>query len=34
VKKVTDQFSKYCNVVGSLPHESLRMVADIVELPP
>jgi hypothetical protein len=33
-KRVTDQFSKYCNVVGSLPHESLRLVADIVESPP
>jgi hypothetical protein len=34
VKKITDQFTKYCNMVGSLPHESLRMVADIVESPP
>jgi hypothetical protein len=34
VKQVTDQFQKYCHVVGSLPHESLRQVADIVEAPP
>jgi hypothetical protein len=34
VKQITDQFQKYCHVVGSLPHESLRQVADIVEAPP
>jgi hypothetical protein len=34
VKQITDQFQKYCHVVGSLPHESLRQVVDIVEEPP
>jgi hypothetical protein len=34
VKQVTDEHTKYCYVVGALPHESLRLVADIVEIPP
>jgi hypothetical protein len=37
VKHVTgqfDQFDRYCHVVAALPHESLRMVADLVEAPP
>jgi hypothetical protein len=34
VKNVTDQFERYCNVVAALLHESLRLVADIVEAPP
>jgi hypothetical protein len=34
VKNITDQFQRYCNVVASLPHESIRLVADIVEAPP
>jgi hypothetical protein len=31
---VTGQFQKYCLVVAALPHESLRVVADVVEAPP
>jgi hypothetical protein len=31
---LSDQFQRYCHVVAMLPHESLRMVADLVELPP
>jgi hypothetical protein len=34
VKHVTRQFDRYCHVVATLPHESLRMVADLVEAPP
>jgi hypothetical protein len=34
VKHVTGQFGRYCHVVAALPHESLRMVADLVEAPP
>ncbi len=34
VKHVTGQFDRYCHVVAALPHESLRMVADLVEAPP
>ncbi len=34
VKHVTGQFDRYCHVVAALPHESLRMVADLVEQPP
>lgn len=34
VKNVTSQFDRYCHVVASLPHESLRLVADLVENPP
>jgi hypothetical protein len=34
VKHVTGQFDRYCHVVAALPHESLRMVADLVETPP
>jgi hypothetical protein len=25
------QFDRYCHVVAALPHESIRLVADIVE---
>ncbi len=31
---VVDEFARYCLVVGALPHDSLRRVADIVESPP
>jgi hypothetical protein len=31
---LSDQFQRYCHVVAMLPHESLRLVADLVELPP
>jgi hypothetical protein len=31
VKHVTGQFDRYCHVVAALPHESLRMVANLVE---
>jgi hypothetical protein len=31
---VLSEFSRYCLVVGVLPHDSLRRVADIVETPP
>jgi hypothetical protein len=31
VKRVTAQFDRYCHVVAALPHESIRLVADIVE---
>jgi hypothetical protein len=31
---VVDEFARYCLVVGALPHDSLRWVADIVESPP
>jgi hypothetical protein len=34
VRNITNQFERYCNVVAALPHESLRLVADIVEAPP
>jgi hypothetical protein len=34
VKHVTGQFDRYCHMVAALPHESLRMVADLMELPP
>jgi hypothetical protein len=34
VKQLTDEFQRYCHVVGALPHESLRLVADLVEAPP
>jgi hypothetical protein len=34
VKQLTDEFQRYCHVVGALPHESLRLVADLVESPP
>jgi hypothetical protein len=34
VKHMTGQFDRYCHVVAALPHESLRMVADLVESPP
>jgi hypothetical protein len=34
VRGVDDQFQRYCLVVSALPHESLRLVADIVEAPP
>jgi hypothetical protein len=33
VKHVTGQFDRYFHVVAALPHESLRMVADLVESP-
>ncbi len=33
VKGVAGQFDRYCHVVSALPHESLRLVADIVEAP-
>jgi hypothetical protein len=29
-----NEFARYCLVVGALPHDSLRRVADIVETPP
>jgi hypothetical protein len=31
---ITTEFGKYCQVVGSLQHDSLRRVADIIEAPP
>jgi hypothetical protein len=31
VKHVTAQFDRYCHVVTALPHESIRLVANIVE---
>jgi hypothetical protein len=31
VKRVVVQFDRYCHVVAALPHESIRLVADIVE---
>jgi hypothetical protein len=34
VRQLTDEFQRYCHVVGALPHESLRLVADLVEAPP
>jgi hypothetical protein len=34
VKGVSDSFTRYCHVVAVLPHESLRLVADLVETPP
>jgi hypothetical protein len=34
VRGVTDSFARYCHVVAVLPHESLRLVADLVETPP
>jgi hypothetical protein len=33
VRGVGDSFQKYCHVVAMLPHESLRLVADLVESP-
>jgi hypothetical protein len=34
VKKIEAQFDRYCHVVAALPHESLRLVADLAESPP
>ncbi len=34
VKHIEAQFDRYCHVVSALPHESLRLVADLVESPP
>jgi hypothetical protein len=34
VRGVGDSFQNYCHVVAVLPHESLRLVADLVESPP
>jgi hypothetical protein len=34
VKQLTDEFQRYCHMVGASPHESLRLVADLVEAPP
>jgi hypothetical protein len=34
VKKIEAQYDRYCHVVAALPHESLRLVADLVESPP
>jgi hypothetical protein len=31
VKRVVAQFDRYCHVVAALPHESIHLVADIVE---
>jgi hypothetical protein len=31
VKRVVAQFDRYCHMVAALPHESIRLVADIVE---
>ncbi len=31
MKRVVAQFDRYCHVVAALPHESIRLVADIVE---
>jgi hypothetical protein len=33
VKKIEAQFDRYCLVVAALPHESPRLVADLVESP-
>jgi hypothetical protein len=33
VKGVAGQFDRYCHVVSALPHESLLLVADLVEAP-
>jgi hypothetical protein len=33
-RNVTRQFNKYCLVVEALPHESLRLVADLIEAVP
>jgi hypothetical protein len=33
-RNVTRQFNRYCLVVEALPHESLRLVADLVEAVP
>jgi hypothetical protein len=30
---VGDPFKKYCHVIATLPHKSLRLVADLVESP-
>jgi hypothetical protein len=34
VKHMVAQFDRYCHVVAALPHESIRLVADIVENEP
>jgi hypothetical protein len=34
VKQLTDEFQCYCHVVGALPHESLRLMENLVEAPP
>jgi hypothetical protein len=34
VKAVSEQFDRYCHLVSALPHESLRLVANLVEAPP
>jgi hypothetical protein len=34
VRGITDSFACYCHVVAVLPHESLRLVADLVETLP
>jgi hypothetical protein len=34
LRGITDQVAKYYHVVSVLPHESLRLVADIVEIMP
>jgi hypothetical protein len=34
VKRVVAQFDSYCHVVTVLPHESIRLVADILESEP
>jgi hypothetical protein len=34
VKRVVAQFDRYCHVVTALPHELIRLVADIVESEP
>ncbi len=31
---IANEFARYCLVMGALPHDSLRRVADIVETPP
>ncbi len=31
VKRVVAQFDRYCHVVAALPHESIRLIADIVK---
>jgi hypothetical protein len=33
VRRVGDSFQKYCHVVAMLPHQSLGLVADLVESP-
>ncbi len=33
-KRVTDSFDEYCHLMASLPPESVRLVMDIVEVPP